>query len=191
MVPFFSLFQKNKNARRRQKKLKAYDLSTLTDFLPDLTEQQKQPAPAKSDVNCKSRQKLVWVTDLSSSFIYHFIRQYDFSHHFFIGILPGWQVEGVETINDRPQSSSFPVRSAGCHTSTFAEHAATSRKETREEVWWWRKKEEEKEEIKIFIWRSVDGNVIDRCMFPCFDMYWTEITVTEILYLGKIICFMF
>jgi len=54
-----SLFQKNKNARRRQKKLKAYDLSTLTDFLPDLTEEQNPAPPANSEVNCKSRQELV------------------------------------------------------------------------------------------------------------------------------------
>lgn len=51
--------KKNKNARRRQKKLKAYDLSTLTDFLPDLTEEQNPAPPANSEVNCKSRQKLV------------------------------------------------------------------------------------------------------------------------------------
>ncbi|XP_065870997.1 uncharacterized protein [Euphorbia lathyris] len=47
--------KKNK-LRSRQKKLKAYDLSSLTEFLPEITAPQ-QPTPFK--LNCKSRQKLL------------------------------------------------------------------------------------------------------------------------------------
>ncbi|KAL2939298.1 hypothetical protein RDABS01_000160 [Bienertia sinuspersici] len=63
--------KKSKSARRRQKKLKAYDLSNLYEFLPDLKESQK-PAPVPKEVNCKSRQKLLLkeakqMTDLMSN----------------------------------------------------------------------------------------------------------------------------
>jgi hypothetical protein len=44
--------------RSRQKKLKAYDLSTLSDFLPDLKARNEQPIVA-AKVNSKSRQKIV------------------------------------------------------------------------------------------------------------------------------------
>ncbi|KAL9265733.1 hypothetical protein AKJ16_DCAP19919 [Drosera capensis] len=52
---------KSKSARRRDrrlKRLKPYDLSALSDVLPELTEPQ-EPAPAKFNLNSKSRQKLV------------------------------------------------------------------------------------------------------------------------------------
>ncbi|XP_057546073.1 uncharacterized protein LOC130825058 [Amaranthus tricolor] len=53
-----SIEKKSKSTRRRQKKLKAYDLSHLHEFLPELKAGQK-PAPEPEKVNCKSRQKLV------------------------------------------------------------------------------------------------------------------------------------
>ncbi|OVA15904.1 hypothetical protein BVC80_1821g67 [Macleaya cordata] len=49
---------KKKKLRSRQKKLKAYDLSSLTEFLPEL-KNPRQPAPTNLKLNCKSRQKLV------------------------------------------------------------------------------------------------------------------------------------
>ncbi|KDP47140.1 hypothetical protein JCGZ_22136 [Jatropha curcas] len=50
---------KKKKLRSRQKKLKAYDLSTLTEFLPELNA-PKQPTPTSEfKLNCKSRQKLI------------------------------------------------------------------------------------------------------------------------------------
>lgn len=53
-----SIEKKSKSARRRQKNLKAYDLSQLHEFLPELKEPQQPPAPPK-EVNCKSRRKLL------------------------------------------------------------------------------------------------------------------------------------
>ncbi|KAL5857875.1 hypothetical protein ACOSQ3_005333 [Xanthoceras sorbifolium] len=48
-----------KKVRSRHKKLKAYDLSSLTEFLPEL-KGSWQPAPAPEfKHNCKSRQKLI------------------------------------------------------------------------------------------------------------------------------------
>ncbi|KAD2394338.1 hypothetical protein E3N88_41315 [Mikania micrantha] len=47
-----------KKLRTRQKKLKAYNLSSLSEFLPDL-ESFKQASPADFKVTSKSRQKLV------------------------------------------------------------------------------------------------------------------------------------
>nr|DAD27679.1 TPA_asm: hypothetical protein HUJ06_029147 [Nelumbo nucifera] len=50
---------KKKRLRSRQKKLKAYDLSSLTEFLPELKE-PRHPAPETNfKLNSKSRQKLV------------------------------------------------------------------------------------------------------------------------------------
>lgn len=50
---------KKKKLRSRQKKLKAYNLSSLSDVLPDL-KAEEQPAPVTEfKVNCKSRQKLI------------------------------------------------------------------------------------------------------------------------------------
>ncbi|CAI0445800.1 unnamed protein product, partial [Linum tenue] len=55
-----SSFQKKK-LRSRQKKLKPYDLSTLSEFLPELNA-PKQRAPEKEfKLNCKSRRKLLCV----------------------------------------------------------------------------------------------------------------------------------
>ncbi|KAI3712274.1 hypothetical protein L1987_70825 [Smallanthus sonchifolius] len=50
--------KKKKKLRTRQKKLKAYNLSSLAEFLPDL-ESSKQATPADFKVTSKSRQKLV------------------------------------------------------------------------------------------------------------------------------------
>ncbi|KAJ7967506.1 Ribosome biogenesis protein slx9-like [Quillaja saponaria] len=53
-----SISKKNK-VRSRQKKLKAYDLSTLSAFLPEL-KAPRQPGPQDElKLNCKSRQKLI------------------------------------------------------------------------------------------------------------------------------------
>ncbi|KAJ4830725.1 hypothetical protein Tsubulata_015598 [Turnera subulata] len=50
--------QKN-NLRSRQKKLKAYDLTSLSDFLPEL-KATKRPIPEPElKLNCKSRQKII------------------------------------------------------------------------------------------------------------------------------------
>ncbi|XP_062092171.1 uncharacterized protein LOC133798018 isoform X2 [Humulus lupulus] len=54
---FFVLLWKKK-LRSRQKKLKPYDLSSLTEFLPELKNCQ-QPTPAEFKLNCKSRKKLI------------------------------------------------------------------------------------------------------------------------------------
>ncbi|CAL1388709.1 unnamed protein product [Linum trigynum] len=52
---------KKKKLRSRQKKLKPYDLSTLSEFLPELNA-PKQRAPEKEfKLNCKSRRKLLEV----------------------------------------------------------------------------------------------------------------------------------
>lgn len=50
--------KKKKKLRSRQKKLKAYNLSSLAECLPDL-ETSKQPTPEDFKVTSKSRQKLV------------------------------------------------------------------------------------------------------------------------------------
>ncbi|KAK9287071.1 hypothetical protein L1049_015480 [Liquidambar formosana] len=50
---------KKKKLRSRQKKLKVYDLSTLSEFLPEFKAQQ-QPTPATElKLNSKTRKKLV------------------------------------------------------------------------------------------------------------------------------------
>ncbi|KAF3435457.1 hypothetical protein FNV43_RR22546 [Rhamnella rubrinervis] len=49
---------KKKKLRSRQKKLKAYDLSSLSEFLPEMKAPQ-QPTTAGFKLNCKSRQKLI------------------------------------------------------------------------------------------------------------------------------------
>uniref|UniRef100_A0A5B7CAX4 Ribosome biogenesis protein slx9-like n=1 Tax=Davidia involucrata TaxID=16924 RepID=A0A5B7CAX4_DAVIN len=49
---------KKKKHKSRQKKLKAYDLSSLTEFLPELKAPQ-QPTAAEFKLNSKSRQNLV------------------------------------------------------------------------------------------------------------------------------------
>ena len=61
-IYFFS-FQKKSKQQKRQKRLKAYDLSSLTEFLPDpeLKAPQKPGPEDDIKVNCKSRQKLLWV----------------------------------------------------------------------------------------------------------------------------------
>lgn len=50
---------KKKKLRSRQKKLKAYDLSTLTEFLPELKSPQQSKPAAEFKLNSKSRQKLI------------------------------------------------------------------------------------------------------------------------------------
>lgn len=50
---------KKKRSRSRQKKLKAYDLSTLSEFLPDLSAPRQPSRETNLKFNCKSRQKLV------------------------------------------------------------------------------------------------------------------------------------
>lgn len=47
-----------KKTRSRQRKLKAYDLSSLTEFLPELKTPQ-QRSPLQSKLNSKTRQNLV------------------------------------------------------------------------------------------------------------------------------------
>lgn len=49
---------KKKKVSSRQKKLKAYDLSTLTEFLPNLKASQ-QPKPAEFKLKSKTRKNLV------------------------------------------------------------------------------------------------------------------------------------
>ncbi|KAH9623106.1 hypothetical protein KSS87_002537 [Heliosperma pusillum] len=52
--------KKSRNARKRQKTLKAYDLSQLAEILPELSTQRKGPIPLpKPGKKCKSRQTLV------------------------------------------------------------------------------------------------------------------------------------
>ncbi|KAK9990094.1 hypothetical protein SO802_025079 [Lithocarpus litseifolius] len=54
--------EKKKKLRSRQKKLKAYDLSSLSEFLPEL-KTLWQPSPAAQfKLNCKSMQKLITQT---------------------------------------------------------------------------------------------------------------------------------
>ncbi|PRQ19909.1 hypothetical protein RchiOBHm_Chr7g0222441 [Rosa chinensis] len=50
---------KKKKLRSRQKKLKAYDLSALTEFLPELKGEQKPTPPSDFKRNCKSMRKLI------------------------------------------------------------------------------------------------------------------------------------
>jgi hypothetical protein len=51
---------KKKKIRSRQKKLKAYDLTNLSEFLPEFNALQKSALPAPElKMNCKRRQKLV------------------------------------------------------------------------------------------------------------------------------------
>ncbi|KAL8156177.1 uncharacterized protein LOC141667536 [Apium graveolens] len=50
---------KKKKLRSRQRKLKAYDLSALSEFLPDEKKEKKQPIAADFKLTCKSRQTLV------------------------------------------------------------------------------------------------------------------------------------
>ncbi|XP_021912643.1 uncharacterized protein LOC110826323 [Carica papaya] len=50
--------KKNKT-QRRQKILKAYDLSSLSEFLPELKVNDKPSLADKLKLNCKSRQKLI------------------------------------------------------------------------------------------------------------------------------------
>ncbi|GMN37731.1 hypothetical protein TIFTF001_007056 [Ficus carica] len=49
---------KKKKLRSRQKKFKAYDLSSLSEFLPK-AKAPEQPAPANLKLDCKSRRKLI------------------------------------------------------------------------------------------------------------------------------------
>ncbi|KAL8540390.1 hypothetical protein ACS0TY_001845 [Phlomoides rotata] len=49
---------KQKKKRSRQKKLKAYDLSTLSECLPEL-KSPKPSEPAELKINCKRRNDLV------------------------------------------------------------------------------------------------------------------------------------
>ncbi|MQM09161.1 hypothetical protein Taro_042024 [Colocasia esculenta] len=50
---------KSKRNRSRQKKLKAYDLSSFTDVIPDVNVPTPQPDATNLKLNCKSRKKLV------------------------------------------------------------------------------------------------------------------------------------
>ncbi|KAI4298497.1 hypothetical protein L6164_032048 [Bauhinia variegata] len=55
-----TIHKKNKRQRSRQKKLKAYDLSSVSDFLPEL-KTPRQAAPQDDfKLSCKSRQKLIF-----------------------------------------------------------------------------------------------------------------------------------
>ncbi|KAK8562890.1 hypothetical protein V6N13_018558 [Hibiscus sabdariffa] len=48
-----------KKLRSRQKKLKAYDLSALSEFLPELKASKQQTPANDFKLNCKSRQQLI------------------------------------------------------------------------------------------------------------------------------------
>uniref|UniRef100_A0A2P2JXJ6 Uncharacterized protein MANES_10G074300 n=1 Tax=Rhizophora mucronata TaxID=61149 RepID=A0A2P2JXJ6_RHIMU len=50
---------KKKKLRSRQNKLKAYDLSSLSEFLPELKAPRQQIPAAEHKLNCKSRKKLI------------------------------------------------------------------------------------------------------------------------------------
>ncbi|GAV62287.1 hypothetical protein CFOL_v3_05811 [Cephalotus follicularis] len=50
---------KKKKVRSQQKKLKAYDLSSLSEFLPQLKSSQQPTLSAELKLNCKIRQKLI------------------------------------------------------------------------------------------------------------------------------------
>ena len=59
MLSIQFMFHQKKKHRSGQKKLKVYDLSALSEFLPEFKTPQ-QPTPAvESNLNCKSRQKLM------------------------------------------------------------------------------------------------------------------------------------
>ncbi|XP_020210035.1 ribosome biogenesis protein SLX9 [Cajanus cajan] len=51
--------KKSKQQRRQNKKLKAYNLSSLLESLPEVNASQKPANEDKFKLNCKSRQKLV------------------------------------------------------------------------------------------------------------------------------------
>ena len=63
------MFIQKKKLRSRQKKLKAYDLSTLTEFLPELKSPQQSKPVAEFKLNSKSRQKLVCVLHFLSCYL--------------------------------------------------------------------------------------------------------------------------
>ncbi|KGN54744.1 putative ribosome biogenesis protein slx9-like [Cucumis sativus] len=50
---------KKKNHRRRKRDLKAFDLSTLSEFLPGLEATKQKPSAAELKLNCKSRLKFI------------------------------------------------------------------------------------------------------------------------------------
>ncbi|TQD87976.1 hypothetical protein C1H46_026474, partial [Malus baccata] len=52
------IFYQKKKLRSRQKKLKAYDLSSFSEFLPELKE-KRPTAASEFKINCKSKKKLV------------------------------------------------------------------------------------------------------------------------------------
>lgn len=59
----YGVDEKKKKIRSRQKKLKAYDLSTLSEFLPEFSASQKSDLPAPDlKMNCKRRQELVYAS---------------------------------------------------------------------------------------------------------------------------------
>lgn len=51
---------RKKKLQRGQKKLKTYDLSSLSEFLPELKAPQQPTPETEFNLNCKSRQKLMW-----------------------------------------------------------------------------------------------------------------------------------
>ncbi|KAL3730436.1 hypothetical protein ACJRO7_027453 [Eucalyptus globulus] len=53
-----SAIGKKKKLRSRQKKLKAYDLSALSEFLPEAETKQQRP-PTEFKLSCRSRGKLI------------------------------------------------------------------------------------------------------------------------------------
>ncbi|XP_038900086.1 putative ribosome biogenesis protein slx9-like [Benincasa hispida] len=50
---------KKKSHRRRKRDLKAFDLSTLSEFLPGLEAPKQKPSAAELKLNCKSRLKFI------------------------------------------------------------------------------------------------------------------------------------
>lgn len=54
-------YQKKSKQQRRQNKLKAYNLSSLLESLPEVRASKKPGRQNDSKLNCKSRQTLVWV----------------------------------------------------------------------------------------------------------------------------------
>ncbi|KAJ0010693.1 hypothetical protein Pint_33870 [Pistacia integerrima] len=55
----YFISKQKKKLRSRQKKLKAYDLSSLSEFLPELKSPQQPSAATDFKLNCKSRKKLI------------------------------------------------------------------------------------------------------------------------------------
>ncbi|XP_031288141.1 uncharacterized protein LOC116146827 isoform X2 [Pistacia vera] len=55
----YFISKQKKKLRSRQKKLKAYDLSSLSEFLPELKSPQQPIAATDFKLNCKSRKKLI------------------------------------------------------------------------------------------------------------------------------------